>query len=56
MSETLCIRCGSDLRPSAYCEFCRQPIAYSCSVCDYTTEEKVHSDCRNVELFSTKNK
>lgn len=54
MSETLCIRCGSDLKPSSYCELCRQPLVFKCSACDYTTEEKVHSDCRNAELFGTK--
>ena len=54
MSETLCIRCGSDLKRSSYCELCRQPLVFKCSACDYTTEEKVHSDCRNTELFGTK--
>ena len=54
MSETLCIRCGSDLKRSSYCELCRQPLVFKCIACDYTTDEKVHSDCRNVELFSTK--
>jgi hypothetical protein len=54
MTQTVCVRCGSDLNPSSYCELCQEPLTLKCTACDYTTEEKVHSDCKNAELLATK--
>jgi hypothetical protein len=54
MAQTLCIKCGSELKPSSYCELCKQPLIFTCTSCDYITEEKVHADCRNAKEL-TKN-
>ena len=54
MAQTLCIKCGSELKPSSYCELCKQPLIFTCTSCDYITEEKVHADCRNANEL-TKN-
>jgi hypothetical protein len=54
MSQTLCIRCGSEIKPSSLCELCKEPLIFTCTSCNYVTEEKVHSDCRNAsELTKT---
>jgi hypothetical protein len=54
MSQTLCIKCGSEIKPSSLCELCKEPLIFTCTSCDYITEEKVHSDCRNAnELTKT---
>src|SRR5207302_5764115 len=53
MAQTLCIKCGSELKPS-YCELCKEPLIFACTSCNYITEEKVHADCRNAkELTKT---
>src|SRR5690242_6620684 len=54
MSQALCIRCGSEIKPSSLCELCKEPLIFTCTSCNYVTEEKVHSDCRNAsELTKT---
>jgi hypothetical protein len=54
MAQTLCIKCGSELTPSSYCELCKEPLIFACISCNYITEEKVHADCRNAnELTKT---
>ena len=52
MAQTLCIKCGSELTPSSYCELCKEPLIFVCTSCKYTTEEKVHPDCRNAEVLA----
>ena len=37
------------LKPSSYCELCKQPLIFRCTSCDYVPEEKVHADCRNAK-------
>ncbi|MGB8025349.1 MAG: hypothetical protein WCF06_13655 [Nitrososphaeraceae archaeon] len=55
MAQTLCIKCGSELTPSSYCELCKEPLIFACTACKYITEEKVHADCRNAkELTKTR--
>jgi hypothetical protein len=52
MAQTLCIKCGSELKASSYCQLCQQPLIFACTSCEYTTEEKVHTDCRNAEVLA----
>ncbi len=52
MAQTLCIKCGSDLKVSSYCQLCQEPLIFTCTSCDYVTEEKVHTDCRNAEVLA----
>jgi hypothetical protein len=52
MAQTLCIKCGSETKVSSYCQLCQEPLIFACSSCDYITEEKVHSDCRNAEMLA----
>src|SRR6266487_2969266 len=52
MAQTLCIKCGSDLKVSSYCQLCQEPLIFGCTSCDYITEEKVHTDCRNAEVLA----
>src|SRR2546429_4146174 len=52
MAQTLCIKYGSELRPSSYCHLCQEPLIFACTSCDYITEEKVHTDCRNAEVLA----
>jgi|ERR687885_2270596 hypothetical protein len=52
MAQTLCIKCGSELKASSYCQFCQQPLIFACTSCEYITDEKVHPDCRNAEVLS----
>ena len=52
MAQTLCIKCGSELKPSSYCQLCQQPLIFTCTSCEYITEEKVHTDCRNAEILA----
>ena len=52
MAQTLCIKCGSELKPSSYCQLCQQPLIFTCTSCEYITEEKVHPDCRNAEVLA----
>ena len=52
MAQTLCIKCGSDLKASSYCHLCQEPLVFACTSCDYITEEKVHTDCRNAEVLA----
>ena len=52
MAQTLCIKCGSDLKASSYCHLCQEPLIFACTSCDYITEEKVHTDCRNAEVLA----
>src|SRR5436853_3192666 len=52
MAQTLCIKCGSELKPSSYCQLCQEPLIFACTSCDYITEEKVHTDCRNAEVLA----
>ena len=52
MAQTLCIKCGSELKASSYCQLCQQPLIFACTSCEYITEEKVHADCINAEVLS----
>ncbi|MFL6381466.1 MAG: hypothetical protein ACJ72S_09275 [Nitrososphaeraceae archaeon] len=52
MAQTLCIKCGSELKVSSYCQLCQQPLIFACTSCEYVTEEKVHPDCRNAEILA----
>ena len=52
MAQTLCIKCGSELKASSYYQLCHQPLIFACTSCDYNTEEKVHPDCRNAEVLT----
>ena len=52
MAQTLCIKCGSELKASSYCQFCQQPLIFACTSCEYITDEKVHLDCRNAEVLA----
>ena len=52
MAQTLCIKCGSELKASSYCQLCQQPLVFTCTSCEYTTDEKVHPDCRNAEVLA----
>jgi hypothetical protein len=52
MSQTLCIKCGSELKVSSCCQLCQQPLIFACASCDYITDEKVHTDCKNAEVLS----
>src|SRR5919205_2379396 len=52
MAQTLCIKCGSELKASSYCQLCHQPLIFACTSCEYITEEKVHPDCRNAEVLT----
>ena len=52
MAQTLCIKCGSDLKVSSGCNFCQEPLIFACTACDYITEEKVHADCRNAKVLA----
>ena len=52
MAQTLCIKCGSELKASSYCQLCQQALIFTCTSCDYITEEKVHTDCRNAEILA----
>ena len=52
MVQTLCIKCGSELKVSSYCHLCQEPLIFACTSCDYITEEKVHTDCRNSEVLA----
>jgi hypothetical protein len=54
MAQTLCIKCGSELKPSSYCQLCQEPLIFACTSCSYITEEKVHTDCRNAEVLAKK--
>jgi hypothetical protein len=52
MAQSLCIKCGSELKVSSYCHLCKEPLIFACTSCDYITEEKVHIDCRNAEVLA----
>ena len=52
MAQTLCIKCGSELKVSSHCQLCMEPLIFTCTSCDYITEEKVHPDCRNAEILA----
>jgi hypothetical protein len=52
MAQTLCIKCGSELKVSSYCHLCQEPLIFACTSCKYVTEEKVHADCRNAEVLA----
>jgi hypothetical protein len=52
MAQTLCIKCGSELKVSSHRQLCMEPLIFTCSSCGYTTEEKVHPDCRNAEVLA----
>jgi hypothetical protein len=40
------------LLSKSHCQLCQEPLIFACSSCDYITEEKVHSDCRNTEMLA----
>jgi hypothetical protein len=52
MAQTLCIKCGLELKASSYCQLCQEPLIFACTSCEYITEEKVHPDCRNAEVLT----
>ena len=52
MAQTLCIKCGSELKVSSYCHLCQVPLIFACTSCDYISEEKVHTDCRNANVLA----
>jgi hypothetical protein len=35
-----------------YCHLCQEPLIFACTSCEYITEEKVHTDCRNAEVLA----
>src|SRR5687768_10954535 len=52
MAQTLCIKCGSELKVSSSCNLCQEPLTFACTSCEYITEEKVHTDCRSAEILA----
>jgi len=52
MAQTLCIKCGSELKVSSNCQLCMEPLIFACASCGYIAEEKVHTDCRNAAVFA----
>ena len=52
MAQTLCIKCGSELKVSSHCQLCMEPLIFACTSCGYITEEKVHTDCRNAAVLA----
>ena len=52
MAQTLCIKCGSELKVSSHCQLCMEPLILTCTSCGYITEEKVHPDCRNAAVLA----
>ena len=52
MAQTLCIKCGSELKVSSHCQLCMEPLIFTCTPCGYVTEEKVHTDCRNAAVLA----
>jgi hypothetical protein len=52
MAQTLCIKCGSELKVSSHCQLCMEPLIFTCTSCGYVTEEKVHTDCRNAAVLA----
>ena len=52
MAQTLCVKCGSELKVSSSCQLCQEPLTFACTSCEYITEEKVHTDCRNAEVLA----
>jgi hypothetical protein len=52
MAQTLCIKCGSELKVSSHCQLCMEPLIFACTSCGYVTEEKVHTDCRNAAVLA----
>ena len=52
MAQTLCIKCGSEPKVSSYCHLCQVPLIFACTSCDYISEEKVHTDCRNANVLA----
>ena len=50
----LTYRDGSELKVSSYCHLCQEPLIFACTSCNYITEEKVHTDCRNAEVLAKK--
>jgi hypothetical protein len=52
LAQTLCIKCGSELKASSYCHLCQEPLIFACTSCDYITEEKIHTDCKNAEVLA----
>jgi len=52
LAQTLCIKCGSELKASSYCHLCQEPLIFACTSCDYITQEKIHTDCRNAEVLA----
>ena len=52
MAQTLCIKCGSELKVSSHCQLCMEPLIFVCTSCGYVTEEKVHTDCRNAAVLA----
>src|SRR5918999_3411342 len=52
MAQTLCIKCGSELKVSSSCNLCQEPLTFACTSCEYITEEKVHTDCRNAKVLA----
>ena len=52
MPETVCKKCGSDLREGdQICSLCNQILRMHCSNCDFISDTKFHVDCANAELF-----
>jgi predicted amidophosphoribosyltransferase len=54
MAQTLCIKCGSELKPSSHCQLCQEPLIFACTSCGYITEEKVHLSKFGAFLNSSK--
>jgi hypothetical protein len=41
-----------ELKVSSHCHLCQEPLIFACTSCEYITEEKVHTDCRNAEVLA----
>lgn len=52
MPETICKKCGSDLRQGQeLCGLCGQSYRMQCTNCEFVSDIRFHADCANAELF-----
>lgn len=48
MGSTICVRCGANLIPRSYCDVCHDVLCFTCSSCSMNTDERIHTNCRDV--------